>query len=265
VTTSPSGSVPLAADSLVSAIAPRTAWLCAETALFMRDYVLSLASHDLRSPLNAIHSWAYVLERKIDAGDATGQRALGGIRTGVDQQVKLLESVVDRTRAATRALTLTAAPFVPRALIDETVAEAKEPLASVRNVALAIESPLAGETLNGDRLRLGQALWLMLTFAIEASASGASVTLSSAFDASVWRTTVGFVVQPAMLDDPSQPHLLEPFARSQAREPREGGRVAWVLALCKRVAEAHNGGFEQSDLQEGQPATLTLTVPLAGG
>lgn len=265
MTTIPSDSVPHAADSLVPAISPRTAWLCAETALFMRDYVLSLASHDLRSPLNAIHSWAYVLERKIDAGDATGQRALAGIRTGIDQQVKMLESVVDRTRAATRALAVSVAPFAPRALIDETVAEAKEPLASLRNVALAVESSLAGETVNGDRTRLGQALWLMLTFAIEASASGASVTLASAFDASMWRSTVTFTVQSATPDDASQPHLLEPFARAQAREPREGGRVAWVLALCKRVAEAHNGTFEQTDIKDDQPATLTLSVPLAGG
>ena len=80
----------------------------------MRDHVLSLVSHDLRSPLNAIHSWAYVLDRKIDANDATAQRALEGIRNGVEQQVKLLESIVDTTRAETRALALNRAPFALR-------------------------------------------------------------------------------------------------------------------------------------------------------
>ena len=49
-----------------ASLSERTAHLCAEAALFMRDHVLSLVSHDLRGPLNAIHSWAYVLERKLD-------------------------------------------------------------------------------------------------------------------------------------------------------------------------------------------------------
>ena len=77
------------------AVSERTAHLRAEAALFMRDHVLSLVSHDLRGPLNAIHSWAYVLERKLDPNDPNSQRAVTGIRNGVDQQVKLLETVVD--------------------------------------------------------------------------------------------------------------------------------------------------------------------------
>ena len=68
----------------------RIAHLCSVVALFMRDHVLSRVSHDLRSPLNAIHSWAYVLERKIDSADPAAQRAIDGIRTGVEQQVQLL-------------------------------------------------------------------------------------------------------------------------------------------------------------------------------
>jgi signal transduction histidine kinase len=94
----------------------RTAYLCAETALFMRDHVLSLVSHDLRGPLNAIHSWAYVLERKLDANDPAAQRAIVGIRSGVDQQVKLLESIVDTTRAGTKTLALVREPFALQAL-----------------------------------------------------------------------------------------------------------------------------------------------------
>jgi hypothetical protein len=64
------------------------------------------------------------------------------------------------------------------------------------------------------------------------------------------------------------PHVLEAFARKQAREPREAKRIAWVLALCKRVAEAHGGSFEQVDAAGGEPganatATLALRIPLS--
>lgn len=235
----------------------RTARLCAETALFMRDHVLSLVSHDLRSPLNAIHSWAYVLERKLDTGDATAQRAITGIRSGVDQQVKLLESLVDATRAETKSLMLTRAPFALAAMIDTIVDAVRTPFAQARAVTVTSGSMLAGNPHNGDAERLAQALWLMLTFAVETSARGTGVALESTLDGTMWQATVTFTPAPAALDDPTLAHLLEAFARRQAQEPREAGRIAWVLALCKRVAEAHGGKFEQNE------ESLALRVPLA--
>ena len=81
-----SNSVDPAADLLRE----RAAHYAAEAALFLRDQALSTASHDLRSPLNAMHSWAYVLERQLAGADPNLQRALAGIRAGIDQQVALM-------------------------------------------------------------------------------------------------------------------------------------------------------------------------------
>lgn len=248
-----------------SAAYERTARRRAETALFMRDHVLSLVSHDLRGPLNAIHSWAYVLERKLDAADSAGQRALGGIRTGVEQQVKLLEEIVDTTRAETRTLALDHAPFALWPLVDETVGEVRTTLGAPREVPIEVDTQLSTDQLSGDRDRLAAALWLMLTFAVEASAAASQVTLATAVDGTVWHTTVTFHPTPAAFDAADAPHLLEAFARRQAQVPCEAGRIAWVLALCRRVAEAHGGTFEQNDAAEpGGAATLALRVPLAG-
>ncbi|MGF6753170.1 sensor histidine kinase [Paraburkholderia sp. GAS42] len=257
MTTSSSGNPQPAPGVPASPDSERTARLCAETALFMRDHVLSVVSHDLRSPLNAIHSWAYVLERKLEATDATAERAIVGIRNGVEQQVKLLETIVDATRAETKALTLARVPFALRPLVDATVAEVRAALADSRGVTIAVNSTPADQTFSGDAERLAQVLWLMLTFAVEASAREASVTLESAVDGTTWHTTVTFAPTPAAFGDATLPHLLEAFARRQAQEPREAGRIAWVLALCKRIAEAHGGKFEQNDV------SLVLRVPLA--
>src|ERR1700744_1663386 len=229
----------------------------------MRDYVLSLVSHDLRGPLNAIHSWAYVLERKLDANDPNAQRAVTGIRNGVDQQVKLLETIVDTTRAETRSLALTYASFPLHPLLDETVDEVRSGLARARGVEIALDSQLATEQLNGDRERLAAALWLMLTFAVETGAEGDTVTLSTKTDAGAWHAHVTYDTNSTALEDPALPHVLEAFARKQAREPREAKRITWVLALCKRVAEAHSGSFEQSEPQDGEATTLVLRVPLS--
>ena len=174
------------------AVSERTAHLRAETALFMRDHVLSLVSHDLRGPLNAIHSWAYVLERKLDANDPNAQRAVTGIRNGVDQQVKLLETIVDATRAETKTLALAYAPFPLHPLLDETAEEVRPGLARTRGVEVTVDSQLATEQLNGDRERLAAALWVMLAFAVEASAEGAVVTLGARAETGAWHAAVTY-------------------------------------------------------------------------
>ncbi|WP_213301549.1 sensor histidine kinase [Paraburkholderia sacchari] len=242
----------------------RTARLCAEAALFMRDYVLSRVSHDLRSPLNAIHSWAYVLERKIDSADAAAQRALAGIRTGVEQQVQLLETLVDKTRAETRKLHIERAPFALDALIGETLDDARRALADARRVSLSVQGMPTGATLDAARERIGQALWLMLAFATEASTPGALIMLDVSVTATAAQFEVHWQANDAALADETLPHLFEAFARAQARELQEAGRAPWVLALCQRVAEAHGGRFEARPLVEGEAAALTLNVPVSG-
>nr|WP_244817286.1 HAMP domain-containing sensor histidine kinase [Caballeronia sp. Lep1P3] len=256
---SPCAGAPDAQDS-----ATRLAHLRAEASLFMRDHVLSIVSHDLRGPLNAIHSWGYVLERKVDANDPAAQRALAGIRSGVEQQVKLIEQSVDRTRAETKAVALLLAPVAVRPLLERSVALARSSIARARGVAINVESPLAEEQVEADAERLTQMLWLMLAFAAEASARDASVQVSSNIEGGMWRTDVRFVASAQALNDSSAPHVLEAFARRQALEPRENGRIAWGLALCKRVAEAHGGAFEHANIVDGAEAVLSARIAVAG-
>ncbi len=241
----------------------RSAHLRAEAALFMRDHVLGVVSHDLRGPLNAIHSWGYVLERKVDAADAAAQRALGGIRSGVEQQVKLIEQFIDTTRAETKTLALNRAPLALRSLLERAASEARVSLATARNVTLQVESTLAEEQIDADSERLTQALWLMLVFATEASAAGSTAILDGHVEGGLFHAHVSFTASAKALSNSELPHALEAFARKQAMLPREAARIAWGLALCKRVAEAHGGTFEHDDVTDGANVALKFRVPLS--
>lgn len=146
--------------------------------------------------------------------------------------------------------------------------EVRSGLARTRGVEVTLDSQLATEQLNGDRERLAAALWLMLTFAVETSAQGTTVVLNTKADTSAWHASLAYDTSSTALQDPALPHVLEAFARKQACEPREAKRIAWVLALCKRVAEAHGGSFEQGeatggDAAGGNMATLALRIPLS--
>ncbi|AOK31396.1 MULTISPECIES: sensor histidine kinase [Burkholderia] len=240
----------------------RAARFAAEVALFVRDHALSIASHDLRSPLNAMQSWAYVLERRLAPGDDSLQRALAGIRAGIEQQTALLEAIVDAPRAETRTLALKRASTPIAALVDECVALARAALGDARGTAIVIASRVQPDkALDCDRERIAQALWTMLTFAIDASAPGGEVTLAWETGADVMRFAVTFAAQPHALTDATLPHAFEAFARRDALAERHGKRPAAVFALCDRVARAHGGAFASDALASGMQTSIALTLP----
>ncbi|MDS0860783.1 HAMP domain-containing histidine kinase [Burkholderia pseudomultivorans] len=247
-------------DPAADLLRERAAHYAAQTALFLRDQALSTASHDLRSPLNAMHSWAYVLERQLANADPNLQRALAGIRTGIDQQVKLIDDVLDAPRAQTRTLTLAPQPFALRPLVDDTLALVRFALADARQVALDATLPDDALPLFADRERVAQALWTMLATAVEASAAGSRVTLACTREGAQCTARVGCDVSAGALVDPALPHVLEPFARHEMLRERDAKRVAWALALCQRVALAHGGTFTHAPFADGAAAALTLSL-----
>lgn len=55
-------------------------------------------SHDLRSALNGIQSWAYVLDQSLDAPPPPAQRALTGLHTAMQQQIALIQHLEESVR-----------------------------------------------------------------------------------------------------------------------------------------------------------------------
>jgi signal transduction histidine kinase len=270
------------ADSAADLLRERVAHFAAQAALFLRDQALSVASHDLRSPLNAMHSWAYVLERqlahadasrtdagranagRIDAGraDPNLQRALAGIRTGIDQQTKLIEDALDAPRADTRTLALTPRPFALRPLLDETVALARAALADARGVTIDAAPPDGTPSIVADRERVAQALWTMLIAAVEASATGGRVSFPCTLERTQLVARAACVVDADALVDANRTHVLEAFARRDMLREHDAKRPAWTLALPQRVALAHGGTFAHDPFAAGLPAAIVLTLPV---
>ncbi|HEF5874640.1 TPA: HAMP domain-containing histidine kinase [Burkholderia cenocepacia] len=249
-------------DPAADLLRERAAHYAAQAALFLRDQALSTASHDLRSPLNAMHSWAYVLERQLANADPNLQRALAGIRAGIDQQVALIDGVLDAPRAETRTLVLAPPrPFALRALLDDTIALVRFALADARQVALDTTLPDGEPSLTADRERVAQALWILLTTAVEASAAGSRVAFACTRDGGQFTARATCTVNADALVDPAQPHAFESFARREMLRERDAKRSAWTLALCQRVALAHGGTFVHDLFIDGAAATITFSIP----
>lgn len=211
----------------------------AEAAAHARDQFLAVVSHELRSPLNGIQSWAYVLENQLAEGPQPVQRALAGIRTGVAQQVRLIEDLLDATRVMSGKLRLMRQPFPLRTALERAL-DSVRAQAAERRITLHEAWSLGTEEIDGDADRIQQIVWNLLSNAIKFTQEGGDVWLAADVSGEVARIVVrdnGRGIAPAFV-----PHLFDPFRQADGSHTRRTGGLGLGLALVKRLTELHGAG-----------------------
>lgn len=232
----------------------------AEVATLARDQFLAIVSHELRSPLNGIKSWAHVLEHQVDPSQAGVMRALAGIKIGVDQQVRLIEDLLDASRVMSGNLGLAKAPMRLRPVLEAAI-EGLRAHGIERGVAMHSAIGLGDEQVDGDPDRIQQLVRNLLQNAIKFTRTSVWVTATA--DANSICITVkddGIGISPDFI-----PFLFDPFrqaAGSEGGHLRGQEGLGLGLALVQRVAELHGGHVVGESEGKDRGATFRVYLPL---
>ncbi len=238
--------------------AERLARADAEAANRAKDEFLGTLSHELRSPLSAIRTWAHLLRRgRLD--ETKTARALATIEESAKAQAQLIEDLLDvsriiagKLRVDPRPVELTDAIYAALETV-RLAADAKE-----IEVDAALE-PLTGMVC-GDPGRLQQVVWNLLSNAIKFTPRGGrvSVRLERAGAEAVIRVTdSGQGIRPDFL-----PYLFERFRQADSSSTRAHGGLGLGLAIVRHIVELHGGRVEAASAGEGRGSTFTVRLPL---
>lgn len=231
----------------------------AERAVRTRDEFLSIASHELKTPLTTVKGSTQLLRRQFTGGRPDLTRIERFSET-LEGQVGRLEALVadlldisriDQGRDAVR-MEPTDLVRLARRLTDE-IRESPDWTAAHRVV---LDTP---ESATGvwDTIRIEQALTNLLTNALRYSPEGGEVRVS------VHASGDGVVI--AVADDgigiPADEHelLFQPFSRSRlTRRTIDGTGLG--LYITARIVERH-GGTIGVQSEPGHGSTFTITLP----
>ena len=240
----------------------RIARASAEAAALARDQFLAIVSHELRSPLNGIKSWTHVLENHVQgAADHTLQRAIDGIMIGVEQQVRLVEDLLDVTRALAGNLGLAKEPMALAPVLVEAV-EGLRAVAAEKGVDLVIDEPIAEAEVHGDFGRIHQIFANLVSNSLDFTREGGTVRVACMIDGAMARIEVsdnGAGIAPDFL-----PYIFDPFRQAEqtsATHRRQQG-LGLGLALVQRLAELHGGHVTCESRGVGHGATFRVYLPL---
>jgi PAS domain S-box-containing protein len=224
-------------------------------AVRIRDDLLAVVSHDLRSPLGTVQlSVAAVLARL--AADHPARRQLELINRSCTRMEKLIEDLLDSASIRTGRLQLHIQPEPADVVLAEAV-DLHQPIADQRGIQLVRQAEVAGIRIDCDRHRILQVFSNLIGNAIKFCRPGDTVTVGARRDGSrvvFSAMDTGPGIQPEVASS-----LFDPY-RSGAGHRKQGAGLG--LYIARGIVEQHKGAiWFENDRPSG--ATFLFTLPIS--
>lgn len=231
-----------------------------QAAVELRDTVITVAAHDLRSPLTALLGQALILERRL-AQEGAGERLQSSARSIVQQGRRLnrmITALLDAARAQHGRLQIELAPLDLTALMRRIVDEMQ---VSAPEHALRLEAGAEPLRVSGDELRLEQVFHNLIDNAMTYSPAGTPVTVRLSRRGA--EACVEVVDQGVGIAAEALPHLFERFYRAPGADSKRSAGLGVGLYVVGEIVGLHGGTVDVASA-EGAGSTFTVRLPARG-
>lgn len=252
------GTVELAVASVVDVTAEKLARAAADEAGRAKDDFVAMIGHELRNPLAPIVT---ALELMRMRGGSTFARERAVIQRQTQHLVRLVDDLLDVSRAARGNLKLERAPIELSAAIADAI-EVASSLFEERDQRLEISVPSTGLVVEADRERLAQVVTNLLTNAAKYTPAGGHITVSARAQGDHAAFEVaddGAGIEPALL-----PRVFDPFTQGRQGLDRKQGGLGLGLAIARQLIVSHEGTIEARSEGPERGTTIFVRLPLAG-
>lgn len=222
----------------------------------LKDEFLSIASHELRTPVTSIKGYTQLSKMLIKEGDlTTSEEYLDIALDQIDRMSRLILELLDVSRIETGRLEIRREPIAWANFVRDIVHHHHT---SVSDRRFHLSVPDDNKVVVGDRDRLEQVLGNLLENAVKYSPDGSDVTVTvddkgDSFVTAVCDRGIGI---PS--DELAQ--VFERFHRGRHVSSTNYGGLGLGLYITKQIIERH-GGTIWVDSKEGQGTTFYFSLP----
>jgi PAS domain S-box-containing protein len=215
-------------------------------------------SHDIKTPLTAINTSLYLLERTNDADKQ--REKLVAIRT----QTRLLEKFIQDILTISRldySSNLELKPVRLNRLLDD-IEMRMRPSTERKNITLKLELEAAATPVLGDDDELDRVLVNLVENAVNYTTAGGTVTVRTFVVANqlvIEVADTGIGIKPEEI-----PNIFNRFYRAESARSTHDAGTGLGLAIVQKIVSMHNGIVEVDSIV-GQGSTFRVRLPLALG
>jgi signal transduction histidine kinase len=231
----------------------------AQAAVQVRDIFLSVASHELKTPLTSLMGYVELLRRRSAKGSnlsARDQRSLELIGDQAKRLNTLIGNLLDLSRLESGQLSIECERLDVVALTRSVIEEVLPTLEQHRIEACFPEAPLL---VSGDALRLEQVLRNLLHNAVKYSPAGGTIVVEAA--AHQGQAQIAVRDEGIGIPEEALPQLFSRYYRAPNVDARSISGLGLGLFVVREIVGMH-GGEVRVTSREGQGSTFTVCLPL---
>jgi len=231
----------------------------AETANRLKDDFLATLSHELRNPLHAVVGWLQIMRQRPD-DHGLHVRAMETVERNARALQRMIEDLLDASRASRGKLELTIAPTAIGSLVS-AVLETVRPSAASRGVVLMEHLAAADVVVNGDYDRLAQVVINLVTNAIKFTPEGGRVDLSLTREDDM--VVIGVQDTGRGISPDTLPLVFEAFRQTGPLVPGWEGGLGLGLSIARHIVELHGGTITAASAGIDKGALFVVRLPAA--
>jgi PAS domain S-box-containing protein len=224
----------------------------------LKDEFLSIASHELRTPVTSIKGYTQLAKTLIRENDLhTSEEYLDIALDQIDRMSRLILELLDVSRIETGRLEIRREPIPWTAFVSDVVHRHPTAL-SERQFQLNV--PVGHKRVLGDRDRLEQVLGNLMENAVKYSPDGSEILVSVDDRGDQLVTSVADRGIGIPTDELGQ--VFERFHRGRQVSSTNYGGLGLGLYITKQIVERH-GGTIWVESREGLGTTFSFSLPVA--
>lgn len=225
----------------------------------LKDEFVSVASHELRTPMTAIKSYAWmVLNNKAGEISPKAHIYLDRVFKSTERLIHLVNEMLDVSRIESGRVKLNKTVFDPLSLCDDMQNEFAAKVAD-SGMTFVMNKPETIAQVEADREKIMQVLENLIGNSVKYSAKGASISLTLTQETGFVRfaiTDTGKGISPE-----DMPKLFKKFGRlenSLVTVTAESSGLG--LFISKQYVELHGGTIDVNS-EAGKGSTFSFTLP----
>jgi signal transduction histidine kinase len=223
-----------------------------------KSELLSLASHQIRSPLAAMKGFiSLIIGGAYGPVEPKVKETLGKVQGSADELIGLINTLLDVRKVEEGKMEYQFEKIDLKEMIAHTV-DLVMPLAQAKNLALTADLPSAPVMVNIDKEKFKQVIQNLIDNAIKYTPSGfvRVALLQEGTNAIVTVNDSGLGIPATLI-----PFLFEEFIRDE-RVKKEIRGTGLGLYIARKITEAHGGKLSAESPGEGKGSTFKITIPV---
>jgi signal transduction histidine kinase len=219
---------------------------------------LAMLAHELRNPMAPISNAANLLA-KLSSAHPLLPQIQGVISRQVEHMSRLIHDLLDASRITSGKIALQKSGITVNDLINHSL-EMVRPSIEQKRQQLKVEPLAEAVWMEGDLIRLSQALSNLLVNASKYTPEGGQISLAVRQEAGAVRlvlTDNGAGIEPELL-----PHIFDLFKQGARTLARSDGGLGVGLSIAKGLIEMHGGKVLARSAGAGMGSQFDILLPV---